>query len=162
MSIVDDTLFIDKNLIAIADHITEKICELYHNDQFCGHRGPEKSYDLMRNRFYWPMMKEFITDYISRCNCQQFKSTNNKPKAQLKPIEVKSTWAMIGIDIAGPLPTSINNNKYIIILVDYFSKYCIAKATIDCDFELDSNLYNCLELENGIRIAFISCTYHCG
>ena len=45
---------------------------------------------------------------------------------------------------------------------DLLHNYTVAKATISCDFELESNLYNCLELENGIRIAFIAETYHCG
>ncbi len=31
--------------------------------------------------------------------------------------------------------------------------YTVAKATIDCNFELDSPYYNCLEIENGLRIA---------
>ena len=40
--------------------------------------------------------------------------------------------------------------------------YTIAKATIDCDFQLDSPYYKCHEIENGVRVAFIACTYHCG
>ena len=45
---------------------------------------------------------------------------------------------------------------------DILHNYTVAKATMDCNFELESNLYNCLEIENGIKIAFIACTYHCG
>ena len=45
---------------------------------------------------------------------------------------------------------------------DLLHNYTVAKATIDCKFELGSNLYNCLELENEIKIAFIACSYHCG
>ena len=43
---------------------------------------------------------------------------------------------------------------------------------MDCDFELDSPLYNCFEIDdfyeerdingNKLRVAFIACTYHCG
>jgi hypothetical protein len=44
----------------------------------------------------------------------------------------------------------------------FLCNYTVAKAIMDCNFELESNLYNCLELENGIRIAFIAVTYHCG
>ena len=44
----------------------------------------------------------------------------------------------------------------------FLCNYTVAKATMDCNFELNSNLYNCLELENGIRAAFIAVTYHCG
>ena len=45
---------------------------------------------------------------------------------------------------------------------DLLHNYTVAKATIDCNFELDSPFYNCIELDNGIKAAFISCTYHCG
>ena len=29
----------------------------------------------------------------------------------------------VGIDLIGPLPTTSNGNKYMVILVDYFSKW---------------------------------------
>ena len=45
---------------------------------------------------------------------------------------------------------------------DLLHNYTIGKATIDCYFELDSPYYQCHEIENGIRVAFIACSYHCG
>ena len=45
---------------------------------------------------------------------------------------------------------------------DLLHNYTVAKSTINCDFELDNIYYNCIELENGIRTAFIAVTYHCG
>ena len=45
---------------------------------------------------------------------------------------------------------------------DLLHNYTVAKATMDCNFELDSQYYKCLELNETIRIAFISSTYHCG
>ena len=46
---------------------------------------------------------------------------------------------------------------------DLLHNYTVGKATINCNFELDSPYYNCFELEGTIyRIAFIACTYHCG
>ena len=45
----------------------------------------------------------------------------------------------------------------------FLANYTVGKATIDCNFELESPYYNCFELEGtNYRIAFISCTYHCG
>jgi hypothetical protein len=41
-------------------------------------------------------------------------------------------------------------------------KSSVGKIMIDCNFELDSPYYECQELEGGIRVAFIACTYHCG
>ena len=51
---------------------------------------------------------------------------------------------------------------------DLFHNYTVGKITIDCDFILDSPYYQCKEIddldENGnkLRVAFVSCVYHCG
>ncbi len=44
----------------------------------------------------------------------------------------------------------------------YLCNYTVAKVTIDCNFGLKEPFYNCLEIENRLRIALIACTYHCG
>ena len=50
----------------------------------------------------------------------------------------------------------------------YLCNYTVAKSTIDCNFILDSHLYNCFEIDdlddnrNKLRVAFIACSYHCG
>jgi hypothetical protein len=49
----------------------------------------------------------------------------------MKPIVVNTVWTLIGLDIAGPLKVTANGNKYIMFAVDYFTKFCIAKATPD-------------------------------
>jgi hypothetical protein len=51
---------------------------------------------------------------------------------------------------------------------DLLHNYTVAKATMDCSFELDSLYYNCYEIDdldangNKLRVAFIACTYHSG
>jgi hypothetical protein len=59
-----------------------------------------------------------------------------------------------------------NGNRIIIIQGlfkdDLLNNYTIAKATIDCNFELDSPYYQCHEIESGVRVAFVACSYHCG
>jgi hypothetical protein len=45
---------------------------------------------------------------------------------------------------------------------DILHNYSVAKAVMDCTFELDSPYYQCYELANGVRVALIACTYHCG
>ena len=42
---------------------------------------------------------------------------------------------------------------------DLIHNYTVAKATINCDFDLNSNNYNCYLDENGNKIALISCIY---
>ncbi len=44
---------------------------------------------------------------------------------------------------------------------DLLHNYTVAKALINCDFELDSPYYECKEIEDGLRVAFIAVSYHC-
>jgi len=37
--------------------------------------------------------------------------------------------------------------------------YTVAKAVMDCNFELDSLEYECKELSDGTRVAMIACVY---
>ena len=48
---------------------------------------------------------------------------------------------------------------------DLLHNYTVAKITCDCNFDLNSNIYKCVEFEfNGEKYkkAFVGCTYHCG
>ena len=48
---------------------------------------------------------------------------------------------------------------------DILHNYTAAKATMNCDFELDNPNYRCEEItynSQTYRIAFIACSYHCG
>tara|TARA_R100000808_G_C2153667_1_gene164116 strand:+ start:10 stop:1758 length:1749 start_codon:yes stop_codon:yes gene_type:complete len=48
---------------------------------------------------------------------------------------------------------------------DILRNYTVAKITQDCAFDLDSEIYDCKEVEHdGImyKVAFVGCTYHCG
>ena len=48
---------------------------------------------------------------------------------------------------------------------DILRNYTVAKITQDCMFDLESEDYDCKEVEhNGIiyKVAFVGCTYHCG
>ena len=35
----------------------------------------------------------------------------------------------------------------------------IAKIVIDCNFDLNSDEYECWELDNGVKVAFLPCVY---
>jgi hypothetical protein len=48
---------------------------------------------------------------------------------------------------------------------DLLHNYTVAKITQDCDFDLNSSSYECVEISHDgstYRAAFVGCTYHCG
>ena len=43
--------------------------------------------------------------------------------------------------------------------------YTVAKITMDCNFDLNAENYECVEVEHDGEVymaAFVGCTYHCG
>lgn len=64
-----------------------------------------------------------IKTFIRKCEtCNAFKYSVKK-NALLKPIEVVDVWHTVGVDIVGPLPETLLGNKYIVVFVDYLSKW---------------------------------------
>ncbi len=95
-----------------------------------GHLGVEKTSAKVRQRFYWFNQRDNIELYIKRCRtCQECKNEPYRPRAPLQSIRTGFPLERLGIDIVGPLPTSEKGNKYITVVVDYFTKYPLAFAT---------------------------------
>ncbi|KAL5479238.1 hypothetical protein EMCRGX_G022734 [Ephydatia muelleri] len=96
-----------------------------------GHLGRDKTYNKVADRYHWKYMYKDIEAYI--WTCEVCHKTNDvkfmKATAPLHPIPVpQEVWKQVGIDLIGPFKKSRSRNRYIITLVDYFSKWPEAAA----------------------------------
>jgi hypothetical protein len=105
----------------------EALLYMMHNDPTAGHFAVDIMFEKIRNRFYWPQMYDDIKAYVRSCDsCQRRgKSKRNEP---LHPIPVGEPFYQIGIDIVGPLPCSKKGKRYIVVAIDYLTKWPEAKA----------------------------------
>ncbi|GKF49818.1 reverse transcriptase domain-containing protein [Tanacetum coccineum] len=81
--------------------------------------------------YYWPTMHE--DELIQACqDCQVHKPVPRNPQQKLSPITSLWPFYKWGIDIAGPFPEGPENVKFLIVAIDYFTKWIEAKpvATI--------------------------------
>ena len=71
--------------------------------------------------------------YVQRCrSCQQHARAPRQPSVPLSPIDCAWPFAQWGLDLLGPFPPASGQRKYIIVGVDYFTKWVEAEplATI--------------------------------
>ncbi|XP_036431193.1 GTPase IMAP family member 8-like [Colossoma macropomum] len=55
--------------------------------------------------------------------CQQYKPDNKKPAGFLQTTEVEEAGYMLGLDFMGPFPRSKKGNSYLLVVVDYYTKW---------------------------------------
>ncbi|GJY49563.1 reverse transcriptase domain-containing protein [Tanacetum coccineum] len=101
----------------------------------CGmHDGPRQVVAKAMNLgYFWPSMHRDARELIRACDdCQAHAAVPRLPKADM--ISVTSAWPFMkwGMDIVGPLPEGPGRVKYLIVAIDYFTKWMEAKplATI--------------------------------
>nr|GFA18706.1 reverse transcriptase domain-containing protein [Tanacetum cinerariifolium] len=100
-----------------------------HNGPTGGHHGAyltaKKIFDAS---FFWPTIykdtHEFVKNYDSCQRQGNISQRDEMPQNSIQTCEIFDVW---GIDFMGPFPSS-RGNKYILVEVDYLSKWVEAKA----------------------------------
>jgi ribonuclease HI len=88
---------------------------------------------VFRQGFYWPKAASDAMDLVQKCeNCQKCVRDQKQPSSLTQLIQ--PTWPLQrwGLDLLGPLPLAQGNLRYVVVVVEYFSKWIEAKplATI--------------------------------
>ena len=94
-----------------------------------GHLGPERVYQLSKDRFYWPFMKNDIEHFIHNCcRCVKQKPKHLPTREPLQPITSSSPFDLISVDFVH-LEQSSGGYEYILVIVDHFTKFAQAYPT---------------------------------
>ncbi|KAG5876420.1 hypothetical protein JTB14_032621 [Gonioctena quinquepunctata] len=98
-----------------------------HDDLQAGHPGVFKTFKRVFEHFYWPEMKADISSYVKRCKvCCENKPEQRKPAGLLTLHRVvDGPFQLVCCDLIGPLPRSNRGLKFIVVMVDNFSKFSL-------------------------------------
>ncbi|GJS80907.1 reverse transcriptase domain-containing protein [Tanacetum coccineum] len=110
------------------------ILKACHSGPTGGHYGANyTAKKIFDSGFYWPTIYKDAHDFVTRCDiCQRQGKILQRDEMPQNSIQVCEIFDMWGIDFMGPrsvfkFPSS-RGNKYILVAVDYLSKWVEAKA----------------------------------
>ena len=101
----------------------------------CGNNSGARSlaHMLTRAGYYWPSLLHDATQFVKACDkCQRFANVPRVPPEEFTPITSPWPFAQWGLDIMGPFPVGTKQAKFLVVAIDYFTKWVEAEplATI--------------------------------
>jgi len=113
------------------------------HDEFSGaHLGERKTWRKVEARSYWENMHRDVVDWCKSCSVCAAKKPPPPHRSLLHPIHHPNTaFETIGIDFIGPLPTTDNGNKYVLVFTDYTTRWVEAFATSDMEAKTVAKIF---------------------
>ncbi|GFW13804.1 hypothetical protein TNCV_1670201 [Trichonephila clavipes] len=110
-------------LVLPRSRIPEVLKEL-HGSPTGGHFGVMKTLHRVRERFCWGKVRADVEQWCKSCDaCSARKGPKIRSRGKLHRYNVGAPFERIAFDILGPLPRTASGNKYLLVVMDYFTKW---------------------------------------
>jgi transposase InsO family protein len=104
-----------------------EIIKLVHQGLNGGHYGYRRTKLKLQFKAYWINYNRDVETYCRQCDvCARYFRGKLPRTGHLQPMKMGEPFERISIDITGPHVISNRQNKYILTVVDFFSKYAFA------------------------------------
>ncbi|GFS61079.1 retrovirus-related Pol polyprotein from transposon 412 [Trichonephila clavipes] len=110
-------------LVLPRSRIPEVLKEL-HGSPTGGHFGVMKTLHRVRERFFWGKVRADVEQWCKSCDaCSARKGPKIRSRGKLHRYNVGAPFERIAFDILEPLPRTASGNKYLLVVMDYFTKW---------------------------------------
>ena len=109
-----------------ADYVMREV-----HEGICGNHSRSRSlvHKLIRTGYYWPTMQKNAQTYVKACDkCQKFNNAIKQLMEVLTPMTTPWPFTQWGLDIISPFPIAMWQLKFLIVYIDYFTKWVEAEA----------------------------------
>ena len=73
-------------------------------------------------------MQKETEEYAQKCDqCQRFAPNIHQLRGVLNPLSNPQSFAQWGLDIVDPFPKTVGNKRYLLVGIDYFTKWVEAE-----------------------------------
>ena len=111
----------------LLEELYKGICGSHTGGRSIAHRAITQGY-------WWSNMQKETLEYTKKCNqCQKFAPNTHQPGGFLNPLSSLWSFAQWGLDIVGPFPKVTGNKKYLLVSIDYFTKWVEAEPLVNIE-----------------------------
>ncbi|XP_020229044.1 uncharacterized protein LOC109810075 [Cajanus cajan] len=115
----------------------QRVMDEVHSGMCGSHIGGRALvYKVARAGYFWPSLRNDCVNWVKKCDgCQRHATLHHSPTERLHSILSLWPFNKWGIDILGPFLIVVRQLKFLIVVVDYFSKWIEAEpvATISAE-----------------------------
>ena len=113
--------------LVVPQSMKYEILSNVHNHVAGAHFGVHKTFQKLKQRYWWPSMFKDVEHWCNSCvDCAMKKSPRNTKRAPLLPLPVEGAFDRVAVDVLGPFKPSSRQNRYTVVFSDYLTRWCEA------------------------------------
>ena len=111
-------------LLLVPRKMQKSILELFHDAPTGGHLGRDNTIAKIRQRYLWYGLSTDVRLHVTACpRCGRGKHKRNTPGAPLTNYQGGFPGDRVHLDILGPFCESTKGNRYVLMIIDQFSRW---------------------------------------
>ena len=115
---------IDRWLLVVPEILKGTVLECCHSKGMAGHMGIEKTKSRILERAIWYNLRNSCEEHVKGCAvCNRQKKGCRVARGEQQLFHAGYALERVHIDIMGPLVETQKGNKYILVIVDQFTKW---------------------------------------
>ena len=110
--------------VVLPESLRKECVEVAHRGRTGGHLGPDRTSKQVQQRAYWVAWSRDVRAFVRACpECACYTRTDAPHQGLMQVAPVGEPWERVAMDITGPHPVSKAGNRFILTVLDHFTKW---------------------------------------
>ena len=116
----------NRSRIVVPESLRAFVLRLHHNMPLHGHQGGKRLNKMLSSRFYWANMAKDALRWVQSCSCVKRKTPRPTTQGLTEPVLATYPLDVVGIDLVGKCLETTKGHKWILTIVDHYTRWPIA------------------------------------